>query len=84
MDKIIVIEVVGVLLAWTAAGYAIWRWGPGLRQRAVRCPETRMPAEVIAEQREAEFACLRTVDVKACSLLPDVPVTCSKACLSRL
>jgi hypothetical protein len=84
MNNIIALEIVGVLAAWTVAGYAIWRWGPGVRRRAVRCPEKKVRAKVMADQREAEFGCLRVADVTACSLLHGAPVTCGKECLGQL
>jgi len=84
MENIIALEIVGVLSAWAVAAYAIWRWGPGVRGRSVRCPEKKVRAKVVADQREAEFGCLRVVDVTACSLLPGAPVTCDKECLLRL
>ncbi len=84
MNNMIVLEIVGVLAAWTVAAYAIWRWGPGMRNRSVRCPEKKVRAKVLADQREAEFGCLRVADITACSLLPGAPVTCAKECLLRL
>jgi len=84
MNNMIILEIVGVLAAWAVAGYAIWRWGPGMRRRSVRCPEKKTTASVMADQREAEFGCLRVTDINACSLLPDTPVNCAKECLLRL
>jgi len=72
--------VVGVLACWTVTAYAIWKWGPGLRKRFVRCPERKVRATVLADQREAEFGSLRVVDVKACSLLTPAQMNCSKQC----
>ena len=80
MTDIIRIALVGVAALWVVAGYAIWKWGPGLRKRSVRCPEKGRRAAVLADQREAEFGSLHVVDIKACSLLkPSVP-DCSKQC----
>jgi hypothetical protein len=84
MQNIIALEIVGVLAAWTVVAYAIWRWGPGVRGRSVRCPEKKVRVTVMADQREAEFGCLRVADITACSLLPDAPVTCGKECILRL
>lgn len=84
MANIILLEVVGVLLAWVVASYTIWKWGPGLRKRSVGCPEKGRRATVLAEQREAEFGCLRVVDVRHCSLIASAPLTCNKGCLPRL
>jgi hypothetical protein len=84
MNAIIGLEVAGVLVCWVTAAHAIWKVGPGLRGRRVRCPEKKLRARVLAEQREAEFGSLRTIDVKVCSLLPGGPLTCRKACLARL
>ncbi len=77
------IEMILALAIWTAVGYAIWKWGPGLRRRWVRCPEKRTFATVLADQREIEFGCLRVADVKACSLIVVTPLTCDKQCLAR-
>ena len=49
----------------------------------VRCPEKKTLATMTVEQREAEFGALQVTDVSACSLLPDGPVTCDKACLQK-
>lgn len=84
MESIVAIQVVGVLLAWLVAAYAIWKWGPGLRKRSVRCPEKKVRAKVLVDQREAEFGSLRVTDVTACSLFADAPLTCGKECLGRL
>ncbi len=84
MSNIIALEILGILAAWAATAYAIWRWGPGLRKRSVRCPEKKVKARVMADQREAEFGCLRVVDVTACSLLPGATLTCDKECLGRI
>jgi hypothetical protein len=84
MNPIIGLEVAGVLVCWVVVAYAIWKWGPGLRMRSVRCPERKMRARVLAEQREAEFGSLRTADVQVCSLFPGAPLSCGKACIARL
>ncbi len=76
--------IVGVLVCWIIATYAIWKWGPGVRKRRVRCPEKRLRARVLADQREADFASLQVVDVKACSLIAGAPLNCSKQCVSGL
>ena len=80
MTAIIKEAMVGVAVSWTVAGYAIWKWGPGLRKRSVRCPERKVRATVLADQREAEFGSLQVADVKECSLLPPGQVNCSKQC----
>ncbi len=79
-----VIEAILALAVWTVVGYAIWKWGPGLKNRRVRCPEKNTSATVLAEQRESEFGCLRVADVKACSLLPGSALACEKQCVARL
>ncbi len=84
MRTIIGEALVAVFICWVAAGYAIWKWGPGLRKRFVRCPERKRSATVLADQREAEFGSLQVVDVKTCSLLSSVPLDCSKQCRARL
>jgi hypothetical protein len=84
MSGIISLEIFGVLICWVVLGHAIWKWGPGLRCRSVRCPEKRVGAKVLADQREGEFGCLRVVDVKECSLIGNAPVACGKGCLERL
>ncbi len=84
MNTLIAMEAFGVLLCWAVLARAIWKWGPGLRRRSVRCPERRVAARVLADQREAEFGSLRVMDVKGCSLLGKAPLACSKGCLGRL
>ncbi len=79
-----VMEAILAFAVWTMVGYAIWKWGPGVRKRRVRCPEKQASATVFAVQRESEFGCLRVIDVKACSLLPGTPLACDKQCLARL
>jgi hypothetical protein len=79
MTAIIKEAMVGVAVCWAVAGYSIWKWGPGLRKRLVRCPERKVRATVLADQREAEFGTMRVVDIKACSLTP-AQVNCSKQC----
>jgi hypothetical protein len=84
MTEIIIAEILGVLFAWVVTGYAIWKWGPGLRKRTVSCPELKVHAQILADQRESEFGCLRVVDLSACSLVPSAVPACRKACLARL
>jgi hypothetical protein len=84
MAAIIKLAIVGVVVCWTVAAYSIWKWGPGLRKRFVRCPEKKLRAKVLADQREAEFGSLRVVDVKACSLLTPARPDCSQRCRASL
>jgi hypothetical protein len=84
MDSIILLEIAAVLVAWAVAGFTIWKWGPGIRKRSVTCPNTKRTARVLADQREAEFGCLRVVDVETCSLVPSQILTCGKSCLAKL
>jgi hypothetical protein len=84
MTTIIKEALVGVAVCWAVAGYSIWKWGPGLRKRSVRCPDRKVRATVLADQREAEFASLRVVDVKDCSLLTPAQPDCLKQCRVRL
>jgi len=66
------------------AGYAIWQWGPGFRTRVVKCPMLELGAEVLVDQREAEFGNLKFTDIRRCSLLKGEQVNCEKECLARL
>ena len=84
MNTLIAIEACGVLLAWAVLARAIWKWGPGLRWRSVRCPERKVGTRVLADQREAEFGCLRVADVTRCSLVGNAPIACSKGCRTSL
>jgi len=84
MDYIIELAMFAVLAIWTVTGYLIWKWGPGLRKRSVRCPEKSARATVLADQREAEFGCLHVVDVKKCTLSPESALECGKQCLAQL
>jgi hypothetical protein len=84
MNTLIALEACGVLLCWAVLARAIWKWGPGLRRRPVLCPEKSVRARILAEQREADFGCLRVVEVKGCSLREEAPLACSKGCLVSL
>ena len=81
------LAVEAMLLAFVIVGYAIWQYGPGVRERSVRCPVLKKRAKVLADQREAGFSCsyagLEAVDVTNCSLVKG-PLTCSKECLQHL
>jgi hypothetical protein len=76
-----------VLIALLVAGYAIWQYGPGPRERSVLCPVLKKRAEVLIDQREAGFFCsyagLEAVNLgrpwRACSTM-----TFSTAALSAL
>ena len=82
-DEAQVVAILAVVAAWSVFAYTVWRWGPGRRHRTVRCPEKKRRARLVVEQREAEFGALQVTDVSACSLLPEGPVTCDKACLQK-
>ncbi len=84
MDAALLLAVAGMVSAWTVAGYAIWKWGPGVRRRSVECPTQHAGARVLAVQQEGAFGCLRTVDVRRCSLIQGDEITCGKECLARL
>jgi hypothetical protein len=84
MTKLVSEAVVGVFVCWAIAAYAIWKWGPGLRKRTVRCPEKKLWAKVVADQREAEFGSLKVVDVRTCSLDAGTTLNCSKRCMAQL
>ncbi len=84
MDSILILEVAALVVCWMVAAYAIWKWGPGLRMRSVRCPEKKVTAKVMADQREAGFGCLGVADVTACSLFSGKPLSCGKECLTHL
>jgi hypothetical protein len=82
--------IVGVLLmAWVAAGYAIWQYGPGVREHYVRCPMLNKLAKVLVDQKEAGFYCsyagLQAVDLTHCSFMNGpLGFTCDKKCLRNL
>jgi hypothetical protein len=88
MTFTIPVAVVAVLALWAIAAYAIWQWGPGLRNRSVWCPVLKKRAKVLAVQKEALFvnsyAGLSVVDIKQCSLFKTGPLLCHKDCLQRL
>ena len=84
MNSIIALEISGVVVCWVVLAHAIWKWGPGLRRRSVRCPEKRVRAKVLADQREADFGCLHVVQVRECSLFASAPVSCERGCMARL
>lgn len=65
-----------------AAGlYLVYRWGPGVARRRVRCPEKKTQAQVAVLRKEGSFGALVEADVISCSLLPEGPIDCSKKCL---
>ena len=84
MENDFVLVVAFMLTCWAITGYLIWKWGPGVRTRSVQCPEKNKDAEVLAEQVEGDFNCLRVVDVKRCSLVPGEILTCDRGCLRQL
>lgn len=84
MENDYVLVVAFMLTCWAIVGYLIWKWGPGIRKRSVQCPEKNLQAEVLAEQSEGDFNCLRVADVKRCSLMAGELLTCDRACLRRL
>ena len=74
----------GLLMIWLVVGLAIRRWGPGVARHTVRCPETRTSARISVQYIEGGFGAVRAQDVVTCSLFAGGPVTCDRACLSRL
>ena len=84
MNTLIALEACGVLVCWAVLAWVIWKWGPGLRWRSVRCPDRRVRARVLADQLEAEFGSLRVAELDVCSLLGKAPLACSKGCLIKL
>ena len=84
MTSTLMFAAIAGLAFWVVVGYFIWKWGPGLRRRSVQCPVLKRRAKVLADQREAEFASLKVVDVKACSLLNGSLLMCNKECLTHL
>lgn len=84
METTIGLAVATVLVCWAIAAYGIWKWGPGIRHRSVYCPNLKLLAKVEADQREAEFACLRVVDIKGCSLIPARTPSCGKECMAQV
>ena len=84
MDSALAFGLLGAFLIWTVVGLTISRWGPGVTRRRVRCPETKKGARIAVKYIESGFGAVRANDVARCSLLGDGPVTCDRACLSRL
>jgi hypothetical protein len=84
MDSRLILGVIAFVVCWTVAAYEVWKWGPGLRGRSVKCPEKKVRAKVMADQREAEFGCLGVADVTACSLFSGKALACGKECLTHL
>ena len=75
-----------IVIAVGTAGvglYAIYRWGPGMACRRLRCPEKQQRCEIAVLRGEGTFCSLVETDVLACTLLPGGVVDCSKACLRR-
>ncbi len=84
MTGLIPEAVVGVLVCWAIAAYVVWKTGPGLRKHIVRCPEKKLRAKIVADQREAEFGSLKVIDVRTCSLEAGSVLNCSKRCMAQL
>ena len=81
MNVQILLAVLGVLIVWGVVSLGIRRWGPGRAKRSVLCPVRKLRADVIVEQREGDFGCLRVTDAVACSLFPNGRLDCVKECL---
>jgi hypothetical protein len=78
-----------VLVALVGAAYAIWQYGPGVREHYVRCPLLNKLAKVLVDQREADFYCsyagLKAVDLTHCSFMNGpLGFKCRKECLRNL
>jgi hypothetical protein len=84
MEGVYVLISLTLFACLVITGVAIWNWGPGIRKRSVFCPEKKRRARILAAQVEGDFACLRVVDVKRCSLVPGDMLTCDRQCLTRL
>ena len=84
MTALIPGAIVSVIVCWAIASYAIWKCGPGLRKHGVLCPEKKLRATILADQREAEFGSLKVVDVATCSLESGSVLNCSKRCMAQL
>ena len=84
MNNDFLLVIAFMLTCWAITAYLIWKWGPGIRPRTVQCPEKNRDAEILAEQVEGDFSCLRVVDVKQCSLVPGEILTCDRSCMRRL
>lgn len=84
MHNDFVLVIAFMLTCWAITAYVIWKWGPGIRPRTVQCPEKNRNAQIIAEQVERDFNCLRVVEVKGCSLVPGEILTCDRGCLRHL
>ena len=86
MDFAFGLGLLGAFLIWLVVAFTVRRWGPGVRRRRVRSPENarRRRARVAVKYVESGFGAVRADDVAACSLFGSGPVTCDRACLSRL
>ena len=84
MDFAFGLGLLGAFLIWLVVAFTVRRWGPGVTPRRVRCPETNGRARIAVKYIESGFGAVRADDVAACSLLGSGPVTCDRACLSRL
>ncbi len=88
MTLSVIYAVIAVLAIWAVGAYAVWQWGPGLRERSVWCPVYRTYAKVLAEQKEAKFvnsyAGLAVLDIQQCSLFNSDPLRCKKDCIQQL
>ena len=84
MSAIVFAAVIGAAVWWAADDDTIWKWGPDLKRRLVRCPEETGWALVEADHREKKLTPPQVVDVRSCSLSGVSPLKCSKQCIGRL
>ena len=75
-----VCALLGVVAIFAAGTLYISKMGPGIINRRVKCPLQHVDADVTFVRKEAGFGKLWIADVAKCSLLPEGPVTCPKAC----
>ena len=69
-------------IAIVVAGLSIiYRWGPGVVRRRVRCPEKNVAARVDVLRKEGTWGTLVESDVLSCSLFAEGSIDCSKKCL---
>ena len=83
MNMPVLLAVLGVGSVWGVVALSIWHWGPGQAKRSVFCPARQRRAQVVVEQGEGDFGCLRATDAVACSLFPSGPLNCNKDCVLR-
>lgn len=81
MTNAMLFTMVCVAVAVVVTLFLIQRYPRKIVRRRIICPEESTLAEVRFLRREVGFGDLAVVDIVACSLFQDRPITCQKQCM---